>query len=256
MRLPPRELQSGRLDPETLATAVELVRTDGYVVFEGVLDAAFVARLREAFFEVFLPYVEDHPQNRGANRYQMHLPFREPFSDPRLIANPFALPIVEALLGADCVCQYFASDTPLPGSDFQAVHSDIHALFPESDLVVPAYGLVLNVNLVDFREENGPLEIWPGGTHRMPPNAELKKLAPLMQSRKVLMPAGSVLLRDLRAWHRGTPNRSNEPRPNLALIYARSWLKTHYPPIAIPKAAYAGLSERARKLFRLERIEE
>ena len=46
------------------------------------------------------------------------------------------------------------------------------------------------------------------------------------------MPAGSVLVRDIRTWHRGTPNRSETARPNLAMIYSRPWLKTQYPPIA------------------------
>ena len=107
---------------------------------------------------------------------------------------------------------------------------------------------------MDFTEENGPLEIWPGGTHGMTGGMDMKALAPVMHSERVLMPAGSILLRDMRMWHRGTPNRSTEMRPNLALIYSRPWLKTHYPPIAIPTAIHETLSERARRLFRFENI--
>jgi hypothetical protein len=55
-------------------------------------------------------------------------------------------------------------------------------------------------------------------------------------------------------WHRGTPNRSNAARPNIALIYSRYWLKLRYPQIAIPQQTYDSLSERAKKLFRLENI--
>ena len=60
----------------------------------------------------------------------MHLPFIAPFNEAAVITSPFALPIIDTLLGKDAVCHYFASDTPLPGSDYQAVHSDITLLFP------------------------------------------------------------------------------------------------------------------------------
>jgi len=114
--------------------------------------------------------------------------------------------------------------------------------------------VVLNTPPVDCTEENGPLEIWPGGTHLMPGGINIQELAPTMRPERVLMPAGSLLVRDMRMWHRGTPNRSTEPRPNLALISSRHWLKTHYPPISIPRATYETLSERAQRLFRFENI--
>ena len=34
-----------------------------------------------------------------------------------------------------------------------------------------------------------------------------------------------ALIRDLRVWHRGTPNRSRAPRPNLALTYTLPWMR-------------------------------
>ena len=254
MKLTTEELSCGALSPETLRLAVQRVRMDGYVIFEGVLAAERLTLLYHEFVDVFNDHVRQTPQNRGANRYQMHLPFRQPFCDDAIVANPLAMAVIEAVLGENCVCHYFASDTPLPGSDYQAVHSDIHSLFPDSDLVVPAYGLVLNIPLVDFREDNGPVEIWPGGTHLMPGGIDIHALAPTMHSERVLMPAGSLLIRDLRMWHRGTPNRSEAARPNLAMIYARNWLRTSYPPIRIPSDTYTGLSEHARWLFRFEAI--
>lgn len=254
LQLTPQERESHRLSPETLRLAAQSVAVDGYVVFESVLPAAQVAQLHAAFVHVFDAYLARTDPNRGANRFQMHLPFMAPFCDPAVIENPLAMAVLDQLLGKDYVCHYFASDTPLPGSDYQAVHSDIGLLFPEKPFSLPAYSVVANIPLVDFREDNGPLEIWPGGTHMMPGGTDLQTLAPMMHSEACLMPAGSLLLRDMRMWHRGTPNRSNQARPNLALIYSRPWLKTHYPPIGIPQETYDGLSERAKKLFRFENI--
>ncbi len=254
MILSSEEMRKRTLKPETLHLAVQLVKMKGYVVFEGVLPKELVEELHSAFMEVFEQYIQRTDPNRGINRYQMHLPFREPFIHPDVITNPFALAVIEELLGKDCVCHYFASDTPLPGSDYQRVHSDIHLLFPETSLSLPPYSIVLNIPLVDFREDNGPIEVWPGGTHLMPNGINIQEVAPLMYSERVLMPAGSLLIRDMRMWHRGTPNRSKEARPNMALIYSRHWLKTHYPPINIPRETYERLSDRAKQLFRYENI--
>lgn len=254
MQLTPEELATQTLKPETLQLAVQSVRVNGHAIFESVLPRNLVQTLHSEFLRTLEGYMARTDPNRGANRYQMHLPFMPPFMDPAVITHPFALAVIDELLGKECVCHYFASDTPLPGSDYQRVHADIHLLFPETLLSLPAYSVVLNGPLVDFTEENGPLEIWPGGTHLMPGGINLQELAPTMRSERVLMPAGSLLVRDMRMWHRGTPNRSAEPRPNLALIYSRHWLKTHYPPIGIPRATYEALSERAQRLFRFENV--
>jgi ectoine hydroxylase-related dioxygenase (phytanoyl-CoA dioxygenase family) len=238
-----------------LNLAIEQVRNNGYVLFERALPADLVSDMHAAFMQLLDAHIDLVAANRGANRWQMHLPFVPPFTDERVIANPLIMPIVEALLGDDCICHYLASDTPLPGSDYQAVHPDIFPLFPESREVMPPYSIVLNVPLVDATEQNGPLEIWPGGTHHYVADRSLvPALAESMQSLRVTMPAGSLLLRDSRMWHRGTPNRSNAARPNFTLIYSRFWLKLRYRPIPISRAVYDSLSDRAQRLFRLEDI--
>jgi ectoine hydroxylase-related dioxygenase (phytanoyl-CoA dioxygenase family) len=252
MRLTPAT--PGTLTSEELRLAAQAVAVDGYVVFEKALPADLIRRLHSAFLEVFEAHVARTDPNRGANRYQMHLPFTSPFIAPEVIENPLILPLLDDLVGKDCVCHYFASDTPLPGSDYQRVHSDIGLLFPETSLSLPAYSVVLNIPLVDFTPENGPVEIWPGGSHLMPGRVDMDTLAPTMHSETVVMPAGSLLLRDMRMWHRGTPNRSESARPNLALIYSRPWLKTHYPPIPIDRDIHEGLSDRAKQLFRFETV--
>lgn len=254
MKLTNEERDGSELSPETRRLAAQAIAMDGYVVFERALPPDLVAEMHAEFRRVFDAFVERTDPNRGANRYQMHLPFTAPFNDPAVITNPFALALLDDLLGSDYVCHYFASDTPLPGSDYQRVHSDISLLFPETSLSLPAYSIVVNIPLVDFTADNGPVEIWPGGTHLMPGGIDMQALAPKMHAEPVLMPAGSLLIRDMRMWHRGTPNRSNAARPNLALIYSRPWLKTHYPPIGIPRETYAALSERGKQLFRFENI--
>lgn len=257
MNLSIEEMSSKTLKPETIQLAVEHVRVNGYVVFEEVLPKAKLQDLYLNFMSVFEAHISKNEWNRGKNRTQMFLPFIQPFIDPDVITNPFVLPIVYELLGENCACRYFASDTPLPGSEYQKVHSDLQALYPESSIILPPTGIVLNIPLVDFRADNGPLEIWPGGTHLMPENANriesLQSMAPVMYSEPVLMPAGSLLIRDIRMWHRGTPNQSDAARPNMALVYFRSWFNTESK-IDIPLETYEALDVSAQQLFRFEDI--
>ncbi len=100
------------------------------------------------------------------------------------------------------------------------------------------------------------MEIWPGGTHLWAGGGDMQALAQEMASVRVTMPAGSVLLRDLRMWHRGTPNHADHARPNMALVYTRPWYRFEQKPPVIARAAWERLSERAQKLFRHAVIEE
>jgi ectoine hydroxylase-related dioxygenase (phytanoyl-CoA dioxygenase family) len=238
-----------------IAFLAEQVRVDGCAVLDAALPSELVGAMRVRFEELLAGKAAREPFNRGEHRFQMYLPWEPPFADPLLYENEAALAVVETVIGPDPALVYFASDTPLPGSGYQRVHSDTRLLFPETALSLPAYGLVLNVPLVDCTEENGSLEYWPGGTHLVARDVDRERLAAGMQSRRANLKAGSMLLRDLRMWHRGTPNRSERPRPHLALVYVRPWYRFEQEAPALTRAAYEGLSERGKRLLRYARIE-
>jgi ectoine hydroxylase-related dioxygenase (phytanoyl-CoA dioxygenase family) len=263
------ELSNQALDPSNLQEAVNQIKANGYVVLEGALSQNLVAELRSSFKRVFDAYVDrikvdTTPVNaetpRGQKRFQMNLPFIKPFNDSQIITNPFVLSILDQLLGEDCTLLYFASDTPLPGSDYQGVHSDEIPLFPEAEITLPAVVMAVNIPLVDITEENGATDVWPGGTHRIPENMNKPKLvqktAESMKYEKVLMNVGDILIRDPRMWHRGTPNHSNEWRPLMALYYNRAWFNRDgvSPKVGIPRETFEGLSERGKRLLRLADI--
>ena len=254
MKLSIVERETRSLKPETLDAAIQEIKMNGYVVFEGVLSDDLVEELRTHYMELLNDNMAKNPPNRGAKRWQMHLPFRPPFNHPDVICHPIVLSVINQLLGENCICHYLGNNTPLPGSDYQPTHSDIGQLFPEVDAPSPVYCIVLDIPLVEFRKENGAMEIWPGGTHLMPSGIDVENISKIMHSEQVLMPAGSLLIRDARMWHRGTPNVSDEARPNIALMYARSWFKTMYPQIGIRQDIYDALSDRAKQLFRHEEI--
>jgi ectoine hydroxylase-related dioxygenase (phytanoyl-CoA dioxygenase family) len=228
------------------------IRMNGYVILENMIPEETVSTWLATFDPMLDAKRASQDANRGANRFQMDIPFAAPFADPLLYANPVVLSILENLLGKDIICTYFASDTPFPGSDFQPVHLDCRLPFPESPNGMPVYSIVLNTPLVNFTEDNGPLELWPGATHLIPQPHSLEEMARKMPSVKPLMKAGDILLRDPRVWHRGTPNNGSRSRPNIALVYSRGWFRfeNHPTRIKIPRAEYEGFSAPLKAMFR------
>lgn len=246
----PQEMHALAGNPEPIRFYADQIRTNGFTVIENALPLSFIEAMRARFDTLLEAYRDANPTNRGANRFQMYLPFELPFSSPLLYAHPVVLAIVGEVLPKPFLLDYLASDTPFPGSDYQAVHADCGPLFPGAKMAVPPFSLVLNVPLVDVTEENGPLEIWPGGTHHFLDSVNIAALAPTMVSQRLTMKAGGILLRDPRVWHRGTPNRGSRSRPNIALVYTAPWYRFPQKPPTLRKADFEALNEQDKTLLR------
>jgi hypothetical protein len=95
---------------------------------------------------------------------------------------------------------------------------------------------------VDVSPENGATEIWPG-THRelyVGMGDDIKIPPQALEARREICPPiqptfrrGSMLIRDIRLWHAGMPNRTSAPRPMIAMIHSSEWLATGTP-LAFP----------------------
>lgn len=246
----------GSLDfEEELARAI---RTSGYFILESVLDPGLISELYDAFILELEKSKRDGDTSRGVNRFNTQLFVDGVFANEEIVANPIVMPLIRRMLGVDAACAWAAGDTPLPGSDYQAVHSDGRPLFRKHDLSLPAYALAVNFPLVDFTLDNGPMEIWPYGTHLF---SEIKPTvgAANREPVPVLMPAGSLLCRDTRLWHRGTPNHGAAPRPNLAFVYCRSWYRFEgeageLSP-TVSEEAYKAWGTDAQQVFRFARLD-
>jgi len=234
------------------------VLEDGFCVLRG----HFPKEKMRAWLEAFGPLLEAHVEregrleNRGPARYYVTLPFRAPFADPSVYEDDDVLALVEGLVGPDTVMCQLATDTPLLGSDYQDTHRDAPPLFPETGLETPPFQLAVNFPLVDVTLENGPFEV-ARTTHMLSKEEGLRliesgerRLEPL------LLGAGDVMVRDVRGLHRGTPNRTGEPRPMVVVGYSRRWLFRPEVNVRIPRSTFAGLSDRARFLLRFNPVVE
>lgn len=240
----------------------EQLRAESFCILRDHISAPILDAWREAFAPLLQRHVEreGHLQNRGPGRYYVTLPFEGVFADPRVFEDPDLVAIVENVVGKDFVFCQLATDTPVQGSDYQDLHRDAPPLFPEWGHETPPFQIAVNFSLVDVTAENGPLET-SRGTHMMDKGVALRGIADgSITLEPVYLRAGDLLIRDVRAIHRGTPNRSPQPRPMVVLGYSRRWLLRPEVSIQVPRATLEQLSPAARHMLRfnpvVERLDE
>jgi hypothetical protein len=241
-----------------IKTFVGRVLEDGFCVLPGHFARGKMEAWRAAFAPLLERHVEreGHRLNRGPGRYYVTLPFAAPFADPEVFGDDDVLGVVRGLVGDDATLVQLATDTPLLGSEYQDVHRDAPPLFPEWGRETPPFQLAVNFPLVDVTEENGPFEV-ARATHVVSKEEGLRRLASgEARLEPLLMRAGDVMIRDVRGLHRGTPNRTPEPRPMVVVGYSRRWLFRPEVSIRVPRAVYETLSERARFLLRFNPVVE
>jgi ectoine hydroxylase-related dioxygenase (phytanoyl-CoA dioxygenase family) len=229
---------------------------DGFCILREHFPKEKMHVWRERFTPLLTAHIarEGHIQNRGAQRFYVTLPFDTPFADEELFADPDILAIVENLVGKDFTMVQLATDTPLRGSDYQDIHRDAPPLFPEMEQETPSFQLAVNFPLVSVTPENGPFEV-ARGTHLMTKEQGLKLIE---SGEKPLEPIclalGDVMIRDVRGLHRGTPNKTDEPRPMCVIGYSRRWLFRPEVSIRIPRHIWQNLSPQSQNMLRFNKV--
>lgn len=223
---------------------------DGLVLLKQHFPKALLAEWQMAFADLLKSRLAHGTTAvRGQNRHYITLPLAGVFADERIFCDPDVVAIVERVAGAEPVLCQLASDTPLRGSDYQDVHRDTPELF-EGQPETPSFQLAVNFPLCDVNAENGWFET-TFGTHRM--NRHEARAAfdrgeiPL---HGIPMQLGDVMIRDVRALHRGTPNRTDAPRPMIVLGYSRRWYFRPEVRIDVPESVAATLTPTALSLLR------
>lgn len=266
--------------PDEIDDAVRLFRRDGFVLVLDALTAEQLAFLRagcDREVRAILSRDRNGSGNRGSHRYSfgassrtrhlLHLP-----EWAMLVDLPTVTPIVSAIFGsADYHLRGGGGDFCLPGAvEYQRLHADmgdrlVHTIegggtvttgsfadpsgrLTNRDLPVP--NVTCNFLTVDFTELNGPTRQIPGTQKSQVPIPTLDEEPEWMRLSTVCpAPAGSVLIRDVRAWHGGTPNLSDEVRAIPNVEYHAPWYREP-PRISMPKTTWDGLSDHGRRVSR------
>ena len=151
MKLSPQEIEQQHLDADTLAEAARQVREAGFVILEETMDRAWCDMMREAW--------DGHLEGQTPGDL-----LRPPFIDPLAIENPWAVQILDVMLGEDFWAKlpYHCNSTAPNWPETQVIHRDQLHLFPDLPIAMPPHMMVVNIPLVNFTEENGSTEVWPG----------------------------------------------------------------------------------------------
>ena len=151
-----------------------------------------------------------------------------------------SIQIASAVLGPRPRWTFCSGNTAMPPHPTtppqrQPVHSDADFVHPDHP-----FALVINVPLIIMTPHNGSTELWLG-THTFPTTAQVGEQSEhffgciredcVNERRRVRPPVqptvkkGSLVIRDLRLWHAGMPNRSEEVRVMLAMVHFAGWYR-------------------------------
>jgi len=263
------------LEANDIERAVKLFRRDGFVVVGGILDSEKIDILATGCKEVadeIIALDDSNKGNRGSHRYsfggssltrsQLHHPAWQ-----MLLDIPEVTRLVSAMFGSPEYSLRAASgDFCLPGAvEYQPLHSDIgdwvdatrspfsayHDPFGHSSIRdLPCPYICVNFLPQDVTALNGPTRQISGTQNSRVPIPSLEDEPEWMRLSTVCpAPAGAIMIRDVRAWHGGTPNVSDATRYIPNLEYYAPWFREPMVP-GISYQDYKKLSEQAQKLVR------
>lgn len=264
-----------QFQPHEIDKITDTFYRDGFVVVQNALDATQLAALKSASDEEILKLLgndKTRSGNRGSHRYSFgsasrtgHMMHRPEWA--MLLDLPTLTPILTAIFGStNYIARGGGGDFCLPGAvRYQPLHSDMfNAIHHEHQgktytfgsfhdprgilnyRDLPAPYVCCNFLVVDATTINGATRQIPGTQHSQHPIPQLADEPDWMKYSTVCpAPAGSVMIRDVRAWHGGTPNLSDEVRAIPNVEFYAPWFRE---PLrkCIPADIYADLSDHAK----------
>jgi len=236
---------------------------DGYIIFENIMPAHEVARVRSV--------VEPHLNKTGRNNFEGYKSNRvysllakapDVFSD--MVTHPLALAFAERELGTSCLLSALLAINLHPGETVQGWHCDDDQILvprPRAPFGVSAFWAIDEMN-----ELNGATEILPGShtwdEHQklpLPFGAEAESAdkygvdydpLPHADSIKATMPSGSLMIAKGTLYHRGGANKSENSRLIVTPQYCSGWARQlENMVLSVPQDIARKLPKRTRELI-------
>jgi hypothetical protein len=226
------DLRSRQMDEALLTQAVGAVREQGYVIIGNAVGATCLDVLRERMTADTQELLAAQRAGEKASGWmrghlQQKPPHHPPFLFADIVANPFAIQVTHAVLGDGLFNSFYSGNTNCPASEQQPLHRDSTQLWPTWDKAHPATTLVVNISPMDCDADRGSTEIWPG-SHLVTGDLTdelIETRRPQVPPIRVVAPKGAVMIRDIRLWHRGMPNDSDQIRHMIAMVHHISWFR-------------------------------
>ena len=254
-------------EPHEIEKATRIFHRDGFVVIKNALSPSHLQSLKKGVEREVQNILQLDPKrrgNRGVNRYSFggssktaHLLHIKEWVD--LIDVPTITPILISIFdGNDNYhVRGGGGDFCMPGAyEYQPLHQDMGNLsFNDKtnkltfrDLPHPY--VCVNYLVQDFTKVNGPTRQIPGTHHSNQPIPSFKE-EPEWMKRSTLCGAhaGSAVIRDVRCWHGGTPNLSNECRAIPNCEYFAPYYSEPFQP-SLPYNIYKTMTPFQKKICR------
>ncbi|MFX0580474.1 phytanoyl-CoA dioxygenase family protein [Nocardia nepalensis] len=208
-----RDVPAAQVDADLAA-----LDRDGYVILEGLLDAAQCAALRTEL----LPLLGPNGRNafEGHQTQRLYSVLGKTRMVDRLVDHPRVLALLDRLLLPGYLLSQLQIINIAPGENAQLLHPD-DGFYP-----VPRPRKALSAATIwaidEFTAENGATTLIPG-SHRWPEGR-----TPQTDDVRVpgVMPAGSCVFFLGTLWHGGGANRSAGSRLAATAQYCEPWLRT------------------------------
>lgn len=198
---------------------------DGIIALKGAFPTAWADRLHEDVLALFdeARTVPGGVLPRGPERWYVEVQPERVRGFVDIATHPWFVAVCEAVLGPDYRIVEVGFDIPFPGAADQPWHRD----FPSPEATLKGRrlnSLAFNLTTVDTRADHGPFEIalgtqWDdiaGARDGMFPDRSHWQRY-ISRAVQKLPQRGDISARSALTIHRGTANRSNEPRPVLVV---------------------------------------
>lgn len=236
-------------DPEKL---VEVLRRDGAVIIDDVLDAATVAEIRAEFEPLHEATATGEDGFTGLNTRRFGALIERAPSTRPLVMHPLVLAVARGLLEQASAIQLHLTQAICigPNSPMQGIHRDEWAF----DFFAFPRGFEVQCNTIwaitDFTEANGATRVAPGSGRLEEPREWT-----LEDTVAAEMSAGSVILYTGSVYHGGGPNTTDDQvRMGAYITYNLGWLRqeeNQY--LAVSRECAATLDEDLLRLMGYQR---
>jgi ectoine hydroxylase-related dioxygenase (phytanoyl-CoA dioxygenase family) len=247
-----------RASPEQISAWVLQMERDGYLLIPKVLPPELCAALRN---DLDLQLGEHKKTDTYCElRHRM---FEKSRANLALFDLEPLVSFAEALIAPDCHVIHNNSFITMPGQGIACWHQDDapHFITTEGEaptnIRLPVLFFTSNYYLTDvLHQDNGGTEVIPR-SHMFgapcPSDAKGTKWESKFANPDCnLAPAGSVVLFNNQAWHRGGPNRSTQTRYISQITYARRIIGHKYHPFMnyqMPEHVHADANPRLKRLL-------
>lgn len=214
------------------ATALDALRSRGYVIFDRLLREDLVDRVGAELEPWFAATPHCQGDFYGWATTRLGSVLLKSQTSHELVLHPLMLSIMDEVLSPHCDWYQLNLTQGVrlhPGQRQQVPHRD-EEMWPN-----PKNGVEYLVNVMwalsDFTVENGATLLWP--------RSHFRRISRQMDAREAIiaeMPRGSALVYLGSITHCGGANQSAQPRTGLIVSYCLGWLKQYenaflsYPP--------------------------